>query len=474
MNMQLIGRRKEMQRLQNAWASQDAFMMVTGRKYIGKSTLLRAFTEDKQTLYFSASNVSDHLNRVAFEHAFADYCGVAPKDTGRAGSWRDLLKLFADRPGTERKILVIDNFNYLVEADPGILNTFKHSWDSDLKPNFIMVVLVVPNGRLLLNMNDKSKSFMAHLTHRIALKPVTFVELMKDYPHHDFNQLMMLYAIVGGVPRYWEYFRECVDAEEFIAAAKDFFMNPYGDLLDEPMKLIENEVQDPTEYHSVLYALASGQNDLASIAVFCSYKSGQVDDLLKNLISLHFVTRDTSVVEKKFAFNKPVSYHISDPMLSFWYTFVFPYYQEIAGGSDTKALDHLAAGFGDYIQYWFREAACEILTTASKQKVIPITCNELGVFFNRDTTVDILGLDHTRKCIFLADCSYDNKAYTKADYEAFVEKCENIKELKAYKQYDRIYGIFASHPFDSELMDYALTTKNVMLFNGITLYSLNS
>ena len=46
--MQFIGRRKELQKLQNAWASQDAFILLDGRKYIGKTTLAQAFAEGKQ------------------------------------------------------------------------------------------------------------------------------------------------------------------------------------------------------------------------------------------------------------------------------------------------------------------------------------------------------------------------------------------------------------------------------------------
>ncbi|MGL6293355.1 ATP-binding protein [Eubacterium aggregans] len=473
--MQFIGRKKELQKLQNAWASQDAFILLDGRKYIGKTTLAQAFAEGKQALYFSAGNVSDVMNRRAFEKAFIDYCGGASKASAHTtNAWKDMLRLFADRPGTERKVLIIDNFNFLVQVDPGILSVFRHAWENILKPNFAMVVLIVPTGRLLLNMSEKSKSFMGRLTHRISLKQVTFVELMKDFSHHDFNQLMMLYAIVGGVPRYWEYFRECIEMEEFISAIGDFFLNPYGDLLDEPVKLIENEVMDPTEYHSVLSAMASGVATIADIAVLCGYKNEGVEDLMGNLLSLGFVARNTSIIEKKFSFRKAVEYQIADPLLCFWYTFVFPSYQQITAGQDSVAVEQLMAGFEEYIQAWFKKVAVEILLVACKQKTIPINCDTVGSFFNKATAVDIVGIDNTRKCLFLGDCAYRGEAYTKADYEAFVDKCEEIKELRAYKDYDRVYGVFANRPFESDLMEYAMLTKNVLLFNGITIYSLNS
>lgn len=472
--MDLIGRRKEIQRLENAWATQDAFMMVNGRKYIGKSTLMHTFSQDKEALYFSAGNVSDNMNRIDFEKAFAEFCGVQVKIDGKASAWKDLLKLFADRPGTERKVLIIDNFHYLVRANAGILNVFKHAWETILKPNFVMVVLVVPNGRILLNMQEKSKSFMGRLTHRISLKPVTFVELMKDYPHHDFNQLMMLYAIVGGVPRYWEYFRDCVDTDEFLSAVGDFYLNPYGDLLDEPVKLIENEVYDSTEYHSILMAIAQGSRMIPEIAAVCGYKNSDVEDCVKNLMALRFVNKTTSIIEKRFTLSKPMEYRISDPMLSFWYTFVFPYYEQICGGEDQPALENLVANFFDFTESWFRQIAKEILLAACKQKTIPLNCDSVGTFFNKDMSVDIVGIDNTRKCLFIGDCKYGDETYTKGQYDAFVAKCETIKEFKAYKGYERIYGIFSSHPFDKDLMDYAMITKNVLLFNGITIYSLNS
>ena len=87
----------------------------------------------------------------------------------------------------------------------------------------------------------------------------------------------------------------------------------------------------------------------------------------------------------------------------------------------------------------------------------------------------ILGIDVDNRKIFLGDCNYSNQPYTMDKFEQFVSHCENIKEIKRnFKNYERVYGIFSAYPFDKELLDFALITKNVLLFNGITIYSLNS
>ena len=56
-------------------------------------------------------------------------------------------------------------------------------------------------------------------------------------------------------------------------------------------------------------------------------------------------------------------------------------------------------------------------------------------------------------------------------YDDFVENCSDIREFKVFKDYDWTHGVFTANPFDPALMDYAMITSDVYLFNGITVYS---
>jgi len=480
--MPFIGRKKELKILENAWIKDEALIMVSGRRYVGKTALIKAFLHNKNALYFTAENISDTMNRLAFEKAFRKHCGSsaepekkdAKKDSRKVVNWRDLFRLYAEKTEAGGKVLVIDNFDNLVQSNTEFPKLFKSAWQQDLAPNGVMVIVVLPNSATLADLIG-NKNFMNQVTQRINLKPVTFVELMKEYPHHDFNQLMLLYSVAGGIPQYWHAFNNCIDDKHFRGAIESNIMDAHGELFNEAMWLLNAEVVDFAGYNSILAGLAQGGETIQDLADRTGFKTAKVEEYLENLIILDYVTKTTSIVERRFFGRKRVEYKICDPMISFWYTFVFPYYAAIQQGKTQNARKHLKSHFFNYIQYWFRQVATEIFMTASRQDSLPLNCDEVGLYFNHDEQIDVLGIDNTKKRVFFGDCAYSNKSYTKAEYDAFVERVQNIKELRrTFKDYEWVYGIFSAYPFESELLDYSLITKNVLLFNGITIYSLNT
>lgn len=474
--MNFIGRKKEIQKLENLYFSKEAFVMLTGRKSIGKSALVKAFSQNKNALYYSCSNVSDLLNRRAFFNSLKNYMEkddlAADKDLF---SWKEMFGVFAEEKRRERKLLIIDNFHFLVQADPDILSLFRNAWNTILRPNYVMVILVMPHSRVLLNLQEKNNALFSVLTHRFKLDRVSFKDLMKEYPHHDFRQLMMLYGIVGGLPKYWNYFKNCVDKKEFMGAVSDFFMNPYGDLLDEPLKLIDGEVDEPEVFHSVLFALANGRKTCHSVEAFTGYKHSVVESVVRYLQDMDLVSQRHSVVERRGFLSKPVDeFGIIDPFIHFWYCFVFPYYEEIKGADDTEAMKNLEAHFDSHINYWFKQGACEVLSIASHNGGVPLKCDTIGTYFNKEIDIDVVGIDEKNQKLFLGDCAFEGEPYNNDRLDSFINKCASLKDLKAFKDYDRYFGIFSTGPFDQSLMNRALVSQNILLFNGITMYSMNN
>lgn len=474
--MQFIGRKRELNYLEEAWHKEEAFVMVSGRRHVGKTALVREFLKMKNALFFSASNTSDKMNRIRFERAMKEHFGKGQDaEIKDVASWKDYFKLFAEQPEKGGKVLVLDNFDQLVTANHDMLKILRSAWIQSLEPNGVMLVVILPDSAVLTSV-FQNKAFMNCISRRIDLQAVSFVEMMKEYPHNDFNQLMLLYSTAGGVPLYWNAFLNCVDDRDFKSAIEENFLDLHGEFFFTAPYLINQDVWEPSQYHAILASLALGDDTLDDISLTTGYKTAMIEERLSNLIILGYVSKDTSVVENRLFGRKTVLYRISDPFLSFWYTFVYPYFDEIQQGRTANARKNLTTNFAKYIQYWFRRVATEIFITASKQGTIPIKCKEVGEYFNRrEDQVNILGIDAEEKKLFLGDCVYSNQPYTKKQFDEFVEKCEDIKELrKTFKNYEWIYGIFSAYPFEEELLDYALITENVLLFNGITVYSLNS
>ena len=71
--MQLIGRKKELKTLNQAWKKEDAFILISGRHAVGKTAFIKTFADHKNHLYFAARSVSDQMNRLAFEQAYKQH-----------------------------------------------------------------------------------------------------------------------------------------------------------------------------------------------------------------------------------------------------------------------------------------------------------------------------------------------------------------------------------------------------------------
>ena len=105
-----IGRKEELNTLEKEFHRDGSFVVIYGRRRIGKTTLIKEFIKDKQAFYFLATEEveSQSMKRLA---------GVVARVTGNSmlqrvtfTDWLDLFREIANyRPG-EKKVLVIDEF----------------------------------------------------------------------------------------------------------------------------------------------------------------------------------------------------------------------------------------------------------------------------------------------------------------------------------------------------------------------------
>ena len=468
-----IGRKQELQLLENAYTSKNAFVMVNGRRRVGKTALVRHFLKGKRALYFTAKEEVDVLSRRRFLKTFAEYCGETLSSSAKLPDWKEIFKAFAERVETSRKVLVIDNVAYLMLADPSFARTLKYAWERYFKQASVMLIVVMPNNSLLVNLEGKSNTLIGCVTTQLKLKPISFVEMIKDYPHQDFNQLMTLYAIAGGVPKYWEFFAACEKTIDYMGVVREDMLDQNSLLYEEPMNLIERDVWEPSYYNAVLKAVADNYHRPADIARYLEMKPGAVNHCLSNLAVLGYLEARVPITEKKAGpSNRKVQYYFSDPFMDFWYTFIFENKEHLEAGQELQIFEAIKRAFPGYIQFWFKTACKEIFAAACKQGGIPFKIDRIGTFWNKnEETVDIVAVDEQRKRIFLGDCLYSNKPYTMEAYDDFVENCSDIREFKVFKDYDWTHGVFTANPFDPALMDYAMITSDVYMFNGITVYS---
>ena len=139
----MINREQELRFLKERAASKRAELVVMwGRRRLGKTTLLKALCEAHPAIYFLATRAPAHEQLQRLSIAFAEFFKDPLLERAALPSWEDAFGYLA-RNAKSRIVLAVDEFPYLVKADPSIPSRFQFGWDEHLAKN--------PNVMLLLN-----------------------------------------------------------------------------------------------------------------------------------------------------------------------------------------------------------------------------------------------------------------------------------------------------------------------------------
>lgn len=146
MMQRFIGRARELESLERAWASDRfEFTVVYGRRRVGKTRLIREYIADKPAVYFMALEADEATNLASFSRAFSQF--QASTGTGLAGSrarHASFEDLFADMADTARRtpfVLVIDEFPYLAASWPPISSLLQKFCDSQWAATGLHLIL---------------------------------------------------------------------------------------------------------------------------------------------------------------------------------------------------------------------------------------------------------------------------------------------------------------------------------------------
>ncbi len=118
--MKFIGRQAELSKLNAEYTRDGSFVVIYGRRRVGKTTLIKEFLKKKTAFYFLATEEleSQSMKRLAGVIARTTKNALLQKATFT--DWLDLFQVIADYKPEEKKVLVIDEFPYLVKNKFGV------------------------------------------------------------------------------------------------------------------------------------------------------------------------------------------------------------------------------------------------------------------------------------------------------------------------------------------------------------------
>ena len=316
--MDFLDRTNDIQRISTALTREERqFIVLYGRRRIGKSTLLkRVLSEQKGDVYFLSDQTSETHQRMLLAKSIA--YTIEGFDKVTYPDWETLFEAF-NRQLSHRVVLCLDEFPYLVKscsALPSVLQKLLNT--KQLKFDLI---LCGSSQQLMQGYVLNRREPLYGLAHEIIrLQPIPISYIMHALSC-DAVSAVEEYAIWGGVPRYWELRALYSDMP---TAIRQLLLDPQGVLHEEPMRLLRDDMRDTIQATTLLSVIGNGASRVSEIAGRVGRESTALSEPLANLRELGYVYREIPFGENSKNSKKSI-YSVSDSLFRFYYRFVAPY-----------------------------------------------------------------------------------------------------------------------------------------------------
>lgn len=459
-----VDREQEMATLQSEYERDGSSLVVLyGRRRVGKTTLISEFIKDKKALFFLASEESESQNRLAFQEKTADFLNSDLLKNVKVKSWDVLFRAIMDTHFDRKPVIVLDEFQYLGKSNPAFPSVFQRIWEEILKDRQVMVILC---GSLISMMQSQTLAYDSPLygrrTAQIRLKQIPFAYYHAFFPNKSRKELIEMYAVTGGVPKYIELFSQ---SKDIYSAIETCVLNRSGYLYDEPHFLLQQEVSEVGSYFSIIKAIAAGNTKLSAIAGVLEVKSTSLTKYLKTLIDLDILEREVPVTEDSPEKSKRGLYKIKDNYLRFWFAFVYPNMSFIESGHGRIVMDKIRKGLvRNHIAFVYEDVCRERMWEMNAEGVWPFYFSKLGRYWDSKEEIDIAAIDPDGKNLILGECKYWQEPVGVSVLRALEAKAEMVAWEKEKRK--TWLALFSVNGFTEELRSEAAARSDLQLCEG--------
>ncbi len=456
-----IDREQELETLQDEYERRGSSLVILyGRRRAGKTTLITEFIRDKNALFFLASEESEAQNRSAFKEKAADFIDSALLREASVSSWDTIFAAIMEHSFDSKPVIVIDEFQYIGKSNPAFPSVFQRIWEEQLKNKSVMVILC---GSLISMMESQTLSYNSPLygrrTAQIRLGQIPFRYYGEFFPGRNRKELIEMYAITGGVPKYIEVFSE---SKDIYRAIQKNVLNRSGYLYDEPHFLLQQEVSEIGSYFSVIKAIAAGNHKLAAISSALEVKATSLTKYLKTLIDLDILEREVPVTEEKPEKSKRGLYRIKDNYLRFWFAFVYPNMSFIESGNSRIVLDKIRKGLvTSHTAFVYEDVCREKMWDLNAEDVWPFHFSRIGRTWDGEMEIDIAALDPEGGNLILGECKYWQEPVGLNVLRDLEKKAESVSWEKQRRKV--WYVLFSAGGFTGDLTQLAASRADVLL-----------
>lgn len=458
-----IDRQEELAFLEREYEREGSSLIILyGRRRIGKTALANKFMENREAVYFLATEENEIQNRLAFKNRVAEQTDNELLMNARVDSWDTIFRTWINTSSSGKKIMVIDEFQYLGKANRSFPSVFQRIWDTILKDENVMVILC---GSLISMMESQTLAYSSPLygrrTGQIKMKQIPFWHYHAFFPGKSEKELIPYYAVTGGVPKYIELF---YDSEDIYTAIEDNILSRSGFLYDEPNFLLRREVSEIGSYFSLIKTIADGSQKLSRIASILEMKQTGLTKYLRTLIDLDILEREVPVTEDNPENSKRGLYKIRDHFMRFWFRFIFPNLNYIESGHAELAMKKIRENFVDgHVSYVYEDICLEKMWELNAGDAWDFHFDKAGRWWDHHTEIDIVALDREGDHIIFGECKYWAHKVGVDVLRSLEWKAAQVEWKRGIRE--NYFILFSISGFTDELTELAGTRKDLILIS---------
>jgi AAA+ ATPase superfamily predicted ATPase len=283
----------------------------------------------------------------------------------------------------------------------------------------------------------------------LKLLPMPFADTREFFPKYRADERVAVYAMLGGIPAYWERFEPSASIDRNI---RNQFLETNNLLQDEPRLLLQDFVSEAHNYVAILRAIAHGNRTPKEIAGYTGLADKHVPAYLTKLVETGFVERRTPVTEPPVT--RSGRHYITDPFLRFYFRFLSSRQAQLAMGVQDQALEEIKRHLLDFIgTYTWEELCQEWLLRASAREKLPFSPDQVGSTWTKKAQVDVVGINSMEKTLLLGECKWSPLVMGRSVLRELVDKTAEI--IPSEGKWTVYYLGFARSGWTTEAQQYA-------------------
>lgn len=336
-----FGREAQMEKLESLWRkSTGSFVVVAGRRRIGKSTLVEEFAARSGCDFIEIAGLAPD-ERMTNQRQIDNFCERLSKATGmpeaKADCWAkafDALEAALKHRG--RVVVFLDEISWMGKYDSSFAAYLKNAWDVQFSKHDRLIFIVAGSVSAWINRNiQRSKGFVGRISLDFTLHELSLSECLGFWGRRadrtSSRDILDILSVTGGVPKYLNEIDPSLSPDENI---RRLCYDPDGYLFKDFDRIFDDVFGGSlASKKKILIALAEGPASVTELAQkFGSDPNGHLSRDLGELEEAGFVEGATGRNPTTGKPVREVRYRLSDNYTRFYLRYVMPKKESIRHG----------------------------------------------------------------------------------------------------------------------------------------------